>query len=389
MVLEFRSSILDSWSENKKAELAELLPAKLQQAMRSIDYAGPIEFPGTVEIVASINTVEELESIIHRIRRVLTDPEPGLPDLRTSIGIAVYPFDTGSPDALRQLAAQTASEWIEHGGHHAHFANIELESWHQTTNEIQEAMIRGLGHGEFEVLYQPIIDSQGEGPCAVEALIHWRGSKSSIQITTDLLLSLAERHNWLMNELDEWVFQNVATDAPRLLHKNGTPLTISLNIGLNAIVSGEFESSLKRHLQNHAGFDRRRLIFELPIQAITHERKRLESVISACCEMGVGWAINIDAQQIPLISLAELPVDWVKFDTRSLLGPLSKHHAVGTLRSMAELIRSLGSRTVFTHIEDSHLAIKMKHEINALLQGYALARPMPMNELGRWLEAQD
>lgn len=386
MVLEFRSPLLDKWPENKKAELAERLPARLQEAMRSIDYVGPIAFPGSVEIVASINTVEEIEAIIHRLRRVLTEPELDLPDLGTSIGIAVYPFDTGSPDALRQLAAQTASAWIERGGHQTHFANSELEAWHQTTNEIQEAMVRGLGHGKFEVLYQPIIEARGEGSCAVEALIHWRGANTSIPIATDWLLSLAARHDWLMNELDDWVFQNVATDAPGLMGRNGSPLAVSLNISLNAIERGEFTSSLRHHLQNHVGLDPTRLIFELPSKALTLDRQRLENVIGAGREMGIRWAVNIDARHLPLASMAEFGFEWIKLDTRPLLGPLSKHDTMGTLRAMGDLIRSLGSRIVFTHIEDKRLASAMRTGTSALLQGYAIARPMPVSELRRWPE---
>ncbi len=388
VALAYRSKKLDSWPEARRQTFNTMLPARLQQILRTMDYVGEADAVSTcIPIIATLQELGELEPIVRRLRSVLMDLETELDDLETSIGVAVYPFDSGTPHDLLQLAASTAIEGLGVARHRCCYANEELEGWRAASNDLNESIIRGLGRGEFEVLYQPVIAADTGLPVAVEALLHWRHPERGV-LTPGSFLPVAQRYTWLMRELDEWVLEEVANALPAFDGPFPAPLKISLNVGLAEILDGDFTTHLQRQLEGLPALDSHRLVFELPWKALHVEDMRVAGVIEACHELGVGWALDADLEHLSLNALAPLPLEWVKFDTRALHGLSDKTQQHAAFRALGQLTCALGSRPVFTHVEDDGLRQILDGDSHTLLQGFGIAAPMQPSVLRNWLQSR-
>ncbi|MEJ2632828.1 MAG: hypothetical protein P8011_08520 [Acidihalobacter sp.] len=71
-------------------------------------------------------------------------------------------------------------------------------------------------------------------------------------------------------------------------------------------------------------------------------------MIEAGCEIGVGWALDVDFESLVLNVLVQLPLEWVKFDTCALLhdpgNALRKDAAFRALGKPARLHACRGRR---------------------------------------------
>jgi EAL domain-containing protein (putative c-di-GMP-specific phosphodiesterase class I) len=389
MALAYRSRKLDIWPEGRRRAYESGLRNRLQQFLRTMDYVGePLAEPQNwIPVVATLQELGELEPIISRLRSALIASDDELDDLQVGIGVAVYPFDNGSPKQLLELASNVATESLGAARQRFHYANAELEAWRVTSSDLHESIIHGLGRGEFEVLYQPVIEAATGLPVALEALLHWRHPERGV-LTPGNFLPFAQRYTWLMRELGEWVLAEVAEALPAFDVPFPAPLKISLNLGLAEILTGDFTTHLRRQLESHPGLDARRLVFELPREALDAEDTRVSAVIEAGREIGVGWALDAGFESLALNTLVQLPLEWVKFDTRALHDPGNAVRKDAAFRALGQLMCALGSRPVFTHVEDEGLRRLLADDSEMLLQGYGIAAPMQPSVLQNWLRSR-
>lgn len=389
VVLAYRSPTLAGWPEPRTRALETKLRGRLQHVLRTMDYVGE-PLPGQqpcIPIIATLPELGELEPIIHRLRSALMSCDEALDDWQAGIGVSVYPFDSGTSESLLELACATAIESIGVARHRFRYANGELDDWRATSRGLQKSIIHGLGRGEFEVLYQPLVEASTGIPVAVEALLHWRHPERGV-LTPGSFLPFAQRYLWLMRELGEWVLAEVAESLPTFEGSLAAPLKISLNLGLAEILTGDFIVHLRRQLENYPGLDAQRLVFELPSDTLQAKDTRVGTVIEAGRKLGVGWALDADFDSLDLNALAPLPLEWVKFDTRALHGPQDEEQRHTAFHALGQLVCALGSRPVFTHVENDTLRRVLGADSEMLLQGYRIAVPMTPPALRNWLRSR-
>lgn len=384
LILEFRSRELDAWPAQRLRTFNAALPKQLQQALRPLDHVETLPRPGAIAIIAGLHSLDELEHIIHRLRRVLIDAT-GLDDLRTSIGVAAYPFDNGSSEALLRAAEQTAIAGLAEGRHLYRYVNAELEAWRQTSSDLQQSLVRGLGRGEFEVRYRPVVAADTGTPLAIEALPYWRHPERGVLEPAEFIPA-AERYAWLLRELDEWLLQEIAGLV--LDDRCAASMKIAFDVRLAEISTDDFAVLLQRQLERYPHLAGDRLILRLPRHALRDERKRVESAIEALAPLGLQWALEADLDQFACGTIASLPLAWVMLDTRELRQCLEPAGERETLHALARLVRSLGGSPVFTQLQDAGAA-QAFHGTPAALQGDAIAAPMPAPSLLRWLEGRN
>lgn len=389
VALVYRSDKLETWPEGQSQVFETALRHRLQQVLRAMDYVGEVlaEQPRCIPTIATLQELGELEPIIRRLRSALVAPDAELDDLQVGIGVAVYPFDSGPPETLLEQASATAVENLGATRHHFCYANAELEAWRVTSSDLREAIVRGLGRGEFEVLYQPVIEAGTGLPVAVEALLHWRHPERGV-LTPGNFLPFAQRYTWLMRELGEWVLAEVAKALPAFEGPFPAPLKISLNLGLEEILTGDFITHLQRQLERHPGLDARRLVFELPKHTLQSGDTRVRTVIEAGRELGLGWSLDADFENLALNGLAQLSLAWVKFDTRGLHDPAREVRKDAAFHALGRLMCALGNRPVFTHLEDEALRGALGGDSQILLQGYSIAAPMQPSVQQNWLRSR-
>jgi EAL domain-containing protein (putative c-di-GMP-specific phosphodiesterase class I) len=270
-----------------------------------------------------------------------------------------------------------------------HFADFEfcLEAAaapRETTAVIQDLRLPELfGRGTRElheliqsrqvsILYQVIVALSDGHPVTYEAL--GRGAHPALPTSAQELFRIAENIG-LAVSLSQLLRQRAVEIASGQLRVESLFLnTHPQEIGQPALVE-----SLARLRAAFAGL---RLVLEIHESSIASSdamrdfRSRLRDVDIALAYDDFG------AGQARLLELAEVPPEYLKFDSRFVRGiaaaPDSKQRVV---RSLVSVCRDLGVRTVAEGVEDGEDAAACAQMGFELAQGFHFGRPQPIESL--------
>jgi diguanylate cyclase (GGDEF)-like protein len=127
-------------------------------------------------LVPRVSSTEAVMQLAERIRDLMTRPfvlEGREVVLTTSIGIALYPEDGNSADALLKHADTAMYHAKDEGRDNCKFYNVSLTQRATQQLNLASNLRLALERGEFRLAYQPQLDVASGTIRSVEALIRW------------------------------------------------------------------------------------------------------------------------------------------------------------------------------------------------------------------------
>lgn len=250
-------------------------------------------------------------------------------------------------------------------------------------------LLKGL-RASFEerrlfVVYQPQVELTTQRVVAAEALLRWRTDEGKY-VPPDQFIPLAEQSG-LIVPIGEFVLRTACRQVRQLRDAGYTEFRIAVNISLAQFRHPAFIDTVRRAL---ADADVPGDALELEITE-SMAMEEVSAVLRVLAEIrGTGASVAIDDFGTGFSSLSQLrrlDVERLKID-RAFVREAQSSAAGATIAQMVvNLGCSLGMRVVAEGIETEeqrqHLLALGCHEG----QGWLFARPMPADELERWLAA--
>ena len=148
--------------------------------------------------------------------------------ISTSIGIVLYPQDGVDIESLMKHADQAMYKAKTEGrGRFCYFTrSMQYEAFEKM---ILTHHLRGaLANNELKVYYQPILDLFCKRIIKAEALLRWKHPERGM-IEPSIFIPLAEESG-LIQEIGEWVFQQVCFDIKHWFNVFGYLIQVSVNV---------------------------------------------------------------------------------------------------------------------------------------------------------------
>lgn len=148
--------------------------------------------------------------------------------ISTSIGIVLYPQDGVDIESLMKHADQAMYKAKTEGrGRFCYFTrSMQYEAFEKM---ILTHHLRGaLANNELQVYYQPILDLFCKRIIKAEALLRWKHPERGM-IEPSIFIPLAEESG-LIQEIGEWVFQQVCFDIKQWFNVFGYLIQVSVNV---------------------------------------------------------------------------------------------------------------------------------------------------------------
>lgn len=251
------------------------------------------------------------------------------------------------------------------------------------TNFIETEMRSALVAEEFEMVFQPILDSKtGEVSC-LEALMRWHSTEYG-EIYPDEFIPIAER---TMNIIDLGYFSVVeslkAFDA--ITKKFGRRIPVSVNASVLQLLDSNFIGKLT-DLVSVFNIDNNELIIEVT-ESMTLEKNKvakdtLEELIAN------GFVISLDdfgKGYSSLSILFTLDCGKLKLDKQIIWLASSDPEIESFLSALTELCHSKNILVVAEGIETAEMSSMVKRIGIDFEQGYLYSKPLPLPELINFL----
>jgi diguanylate cyclase (GGDEF)-like protein/PAS domain S-box-containing protein len=298
-----------------------------------------------------------------------------------SIGIAVYPDDGESIDALLRHAdiAMYAVKGEGKNGH-AFYDPAMQDASHQKI-ALEQSLRKALDRGELEMYYQPQVDAASGRIVGAEALMRWNHPVRGV-VPADEFLPFAEE-NGLMLPISEWMIGALCRDTALWMDAAGGALKLSLNLSPQYLDRGDFFDKMRSALALY-GIAPGRIEVEITENICIHNPQHAIEQLHKLGQLGVSVAIDdFGTGYSSLAYLHRFPVNTIKIDQSFVQQIRDEHGHYPVVLAIISISRGLDLNLVAEGVETEVQARYLRANGCPTMQGFLFHRPMP---LGRFVD---
>ncbi|MEV0585639.1 EAL domain-containing protein [Nonomuraea sp. NPDC050310] len=362
--------------------LLQLMAHRLTHTVRPGDVVARLGGDEFAVLLPKVRDVQAAREVAARLRVALTESvrlEGMSFDLDGSVGIALYPDHAPDFELLLQRADVAMYQAKEAR------TGVELYQADKDRNSPERLGLfgdlrRALDNRQLRLHYQPKIGLEDGSVVGMEALLRWRHPTRG-SIPPSEFVPLAEQ-SYLMRQLTEYVIEGALEQAARWWH-TGLRVQVAVNVSARDLL----DSALPEQLE--LGLARYRLPPEA-IQLEVTERvltgEQAHDTIKALATLGVPLSLDdFGTGYSSLIRLQRLAVSEVKIDASFVSRIVDSQDDERIVRSIVDLVRSLGLRSVAEGVESEAVAERLVEMGCDMGQGWLFSQPMPAAAATVWL----
>jgi diguanylate cyclase (GGDEF)-like protein len=376
--------INDSLGHRAGDELLQEVGRRLSAVARTADTVARFGGDEFVLVGSSLAGAEDAMQLAARAIEALRAPVriAGI-DVHASpsIGIALYPEDGASIEALlaHADAAMYAAKHQGRGSVQRYLPGMHagIEDRVQMESELHQA----IELKQFELHYQPKVDTRTGVVRSAEALIRWAHPSRGLVSPADFI-PLAEECG-LIGAIGEWVIREACRQA-RAWQEEGVPsLRISVNLSASQFREVGLVDSIRRALDD-VGLPARYLEVELTESAVMSDPEQSVAILEQLSAMGVLVSVDDFGTGYSSMSyLRRFPIDKLKIDRVFINEIASRPEDASIVRAIVSLAHSLNLKVVAEGVETPAQLDFLKTAGCDEYQGYHYSRPLPADQFER------
>jgi diguanylate cyclase (GGDEF)-like protein len=324
------------------------------------------------------NQYEGAIALALRIIGAITEPFDlnGRPaSIGTSIGIVFAPEDGVDPEELLRNADLALYEAKVNGRNDYRVFRAEMLEVAQTQRSAESELRNAILGNEFELHYQPVVDTKTRSLCGVEALVRWRHPTKGL-VGPDQFIPMAESTG-LIGPLGEWVLQRACTDATSW----PAHIKVAINISPVQFKKGNLFDVILCALVE-TGLAPERLELEITETAILENHEAHLTTIRQLKNLGISIALDDFGTGYSSVKyLSVFPFDKIKIDKSFTQGVINRRHCKAIVASTVALAQGLGTVTTAEGVETEEQFDYLRTAGVDLVQGYLFGRPVPIVQL--------
>ena len=381
--LDHFKDINDHFGHTMGDQVLLRLAAALRKPLRSGD---TLARWGGDEFVVLLTDVSDLQSAREVAAKLVTVCETPIEvdgtdfNVTFSMGVAVYPDDAGSTEALLSQADR-AMFYVKHQGRNnvRFFADVLQKEDKRRSHYIQNRLAAAIKARQIQAWFQPIVAADGHTVVGCEALARWH-DESYGWVSPATFIPMAENLG-LISELGMQVWSEAINGLQRW-RAMGLDLHMAVNISRRQLFTPSFTAELLQDLEKLAIPT---LCVDLEItesvamEDAQHTSKRLAELVAA------GFNIAIDDFGTGYSSLSQLhtmPAAKLKIDI-SFVRRIHEPQGAKLVGAIVQMAQAFQMQTVAEGVEDELTAQVLLGMGVTFLQGYHFGKPMPALDFER------
>ncbi|HWJ34023.1 MAG TPA: EAL domain-containing protein [Steroidobacteraceae bacterium] len=303
-------------------------------------------------------------------------------NIGVSIGLVEIGRGGGAIEDLMSSADSACYVAKRQGSAHVHVYSAREEATARHSGEIHwlQKLQGALRDNKFELYYQPIVHAQiggVRGP-ALEVFVRMEGENGQPPAPPAEFIRAAERYR-LMPYVDRWVVQAVLSALGRGGMKLPVGRSVAINIAGQTLGDSEFLEFVVDCF-DHTGASPSDICFEVTESSVVANLDHARRFIAVLHGMGCEFALDDFGSGLSSFStLRTLPMDYLKIDGSFIRNLAEDTVNQAMVAAMIELSRSLNFRIVAEQVEDQPALDAVKRMGIDFVQGFIIARPLPLS----------
>jgi diguanylate cyclase (GGDEF)-like protein/PAS domain S-box-containing protein len=379
----------DSYGHPAGDSLLVQVAGVLRRALRREDTCARL---GGDEFAILLEDVVDMQDAIDVAQRILEALGDGCvvngQELFVSASIGIATSDqAGTREEL--VAAADAAAYLAKAagkGRYQVFAPNASEN-PRARLELEGSLRRALENGEFELYYQPLVDTSTSEAVGAEALVRWNSPDGLV--APFKFIPLAEETG-LIVPLGAWVMEEACRQAQAwtLAHPDQPPLEISVNLSAHQLsrpnIVGEVDDILQR-----TGLRPEQLCLEITETVIMRDAEAAITSLRQLKRLGLQLAIDDFGTGYSSLSyLKQFPVDVVKVDRTFIAGLGDTAVDSEIVAAVIRLAAACGITAVAEGVETEEQRAMLDELGCPLIQGYLISKPMPAADFAAYWAAE-
>jgi diguanylate cyclase (GGDEF)-like protein len=380
-------AINDTLGHDAGDELLLQVAERITGAVRGSDMVARLGGDEFVVLMEALPSYTAAAEVAKKVAKANSKPFTiGSQHIKTSvsIGISLFPQDGTTVHTLMRSADLAMYHAKQERRGSVQFFHEELNARLLERCQLEHELQHALEHNEFELYYQPKVDTRTGRIAGVEALLRWHHPRMGLLSGGDFIQAATETGQVI--PIGEWVISSACAQAKRWQDADsGYPsVPIAVNIAIPQIYA-DLPDVIYRALREH-DVPPSSLQLEITESLLIRDLDKASSVLREISESGITIAIDDFGTGYSSLSvLKALPIDILKIDqsfVRDLGKDLGDNAIVAAIVNMA---RALALRVVAEGVET-------QEQLNILRdlgcdehQGYFYSKPLPALSLAEQL----
>jgi len=328
-----------------------------------------------------ISDFEEIEQVTWVVKRIFDNLnrffvlDKNEIQVNFNIGISLFPEDAESPEQLLShgVAAKQSAKKLQ-SKNNFQFYDPQMHTQSIKQLEIEKDLRRAINNQEFELFYQPKLNSATGIIQGVEALIRWNHPERGI-LTPYEFIEIAEKRG-LITEIGDWVLRQACWQAKAWLDTEIQPVKIAINLSSIQLRDKAFANRVLNTLEE---FNLSPQHLELEVTE-TILMENVESAVNILNRLHCrGISISIDdfgTGYSSLSYLKNLPINILKIDRSFITDLLTDEYDKNIVSTVISMAHGMNLQVVAEGVETQEQFDLLKEMSCDEIQGYLLSKPI-------------
>jgi diguanylate cyclase (GGDEF)-like protein/PAS domain S-box-containing protein len=370
--------------------LLSVLGRELQRAVRETDTVARLGGDEFAILQTRIDGPSEAADLARRIVDITAQPIDidGTEIQATgSVGITLFPADGENADELLKNADLAMYQAKADGGRGYRFFSAEMQAHAHDVGRLDAELRRAVEREQFELHYQPQVDSKTGRIVGAEALVRWRREDGEL-VPPRAFLARAEA-NGMIVPINEWVLRKACREAQNWRRAGLPPIRIAVNMSPVQFRRQNVGKLITATLRE-TGLEPWRLELEITESIVMENTKALIRELNRLHRLGVHFSIDdFGTGYSSFRYIKAFPIDRLKIDQSFIANMEANASDVAIVQAIIGLAKNLNLGVIAEGVETEKQRDWLAAEGCDEVQGFFFSRPLPADEFAELLRAEN
>jgi diguanylate cyclase (GGDEF)-like protein/PAS domain S-box-containing protein len=333
-------------------------------------------------LLNNVNGQEGAERAARNLMSKITEPfkvQGSELVITSSIGITICPDDNTDFGGLVKNADMAMYRAKSAGRNNIQFYNKEMNVEMQRQIQIESELHIALAEDEFELHYQPIVDTKSGEIVALEALLRWSHPENGLRYPAEFL-GVADQTG-LLQDIGKWSINQICKEGAQIMRNRDTEIPIAFNLTKRQYDHPSLLPTLEQACDQH-DFNPRNIIIELSENTINQNTSDTLATLQGIKALGAMITIDGFGKGISSLSqLNQLPIDIIKIDRSFISRCINKKQDRIIIETLLAISKQLGLKTFATGVETRQQEAFLQKHGCRYAQGFLYSEALPLAEL--------